>query len=334
MRKARKIWAAFLALMIALALVGGNIAAAQENTPAGKAEPAPTSQKVTEESKQADEADEETTGEDKPAPETQADQPELDLPPGALLPDLRTLPFDDLRLIVNVETGARTLRFSNRIVNAGLGPVELRGEREGNSGAFSVWQVIYGGEEPARVPVEGNFYYNQQHTHYHWDGFAAYEIWTVETSGSLSRAVLENDKVGFCLFDTRPVSSSWLDQNVEEELSIPLRRVYWNCNFNRQGISPGWVDVYRHNIAGQAIDVSALDDGVYALRAVVDPYGALVETDPTNNEALAYFALLGNDLHVLGEEFSLLEYFALLVDEGKIQIYETGKVLVEETVEE
>jgi hypothetical protein len=260
------------------------------------------------------------------------DPVEIGFPPGAALPDLQALPITDLILTVNPSTGVRELRFSNSVANTGHGPLELFGQYDEVKDTIVVTQHIYSDDETIIEPLDGSFYFSGEHMHWHWEDFAAYEIWAIETGGDLSRLVLAKDKVGFCLFDTQRVSSAWVEENVEGELVIAPRVFYSTCWLGRQGISVGWMDIYRNSLPGQAIDISDLKDGVYALRSVADPLDVIHELNNENNDTVLYFSLHGNELLVLGEEFSLLEYFAVLVDEGKIGI-ENGKVLVEEEEE-
>jgi hypothetical protein len=246
------------------------------------------------------------------------DLPVIDFAPDTMLPDLQTLPIVDLTLRVNPNTGARFLRFSNSIVNAGAGPLELHGVFDKQQNAVIVSQHISSGEEVIVEPLEGTFYFSGDHLHWHWEDFIAYEIWTVETGGDLSRKVLSNDKVGFCLYDTHPIGSDWIGQNVPGGLERAPRSVYTTCRYGRQGISVGWVDVYEHHLPGQALDISDLDDGIYALRSVANLYGRLHERNYDNNDTVLYFSIAGNDLMILGEEFSLMDYFARLVEEGVV----------------
>jgi hypothetical protein len=255
--------------------------------------------------------------------------PEIkEFPAGVTLPDLRTLPVTDLRLEVDATSGERVLRFSNSIANTGDGALELRGVMDEEINAIVVSQHILGLDDVLVEPLEGTFYFSGEHLHWHWEEFAAYEIWTVETGGELSRVVLPVDKLGFCLYDDRRVPSEWIEENIEGELEIAPQGVYRNCRFGRQGISAGWVDVYEFTLPGQAIDVTDLEDGVYALRSVADPEGILYELDSENNDTVLYFALHEDELMVLGEEFSLMDYFAQLVDAGHIEIID-GKVVQE-----
>jgi hypothetical protein len=61
-------------------------------------------------------------------------------------------------------------------------------------------------------------------------------------------------------------------------------------------MSPGWGDQYDADLDGQALDISGLLDGVYALRSIANVGGWLLETDYTNNSATIYLALDGNEV--------------------------------------
>jgi hypothetical protein len=263
------------------------------------------------------------------AAQTDIDDPsQVELPSDTALPDLQTLPITDLRLQVDTNTGERALRFSNSIVNAGEGPLELHGEYDEQADTIIVFQHIYSGDEVVIEPLEGTFYFSGEHLHWHWEDFIAYEIWTVETGGDLSRKVLSNDKVGFCLYDTHPIGSDWIEQHMTGKLERAPRAVYTTCRFGRQGLSVGWVDVYEHHLPGQALDISDLDDGIYALRSVANQDGVLHELNYENNDMVLYFALHEDQLIILSEEFSLMDYFGRLVEEGQIEIID-GKVVEE-----
>jgi hypothetical protein len=117
------------------------------------------------------------------------------------LPDLRTLPAYDLRLIQNDQNGARQLRFSNSIWNAGDGPLVLKGVYEPRDELADVFQVLYQDGEPAGEKQMGNFYFHEEHNHWHWDGFSLYEIWSIDEDGNLAELLSESGKVGYCIRD-------------------------------------------------------------------------------------------------------------------------------------
>ena len=151
------------------------------------------------------------------------------------------------------------------------------------------------------------------HAHFHWENFTAYEIWTVVEPRVLDQQVVSNKKVGFCLYDTRRASSEWLEKYIDFDTQVPDNRIYETCVVSRQGISPGWMDEYLYDLPGQALNINELEDGVYALRAVVDPNGSLHESNTKNNSAVAYFALSDGELTLLEQKLRMDEYYAPLV---------------------
>ena len=224
----------------------------------------------------------------------------------AYAPDLQTLPPFDLQLIVNQATGRRQLRFSNSVWNRGPGILELRGRQNLMDSAVSVTQQIYG---PGDSVVERSvvaFYFQDDHSHWHWPGFSVYEIWKVGPSGELVELVLTSDKVGFCMLDTSKITTEWLEAFSLTGMKTAERARYGQCSWQIQGISVGWVDTYASNIPGQVLEVTGLPDGVYALRSTVDPEGLLYELNRENNSALVYFSLEGERLEVI--ETDILHY--------------------------
>lgn len=223
---------------------------------------------------------------------------------GIDLPDLQAMLPTDLR--IDKETGNKQLRFSITFVNSGYGPMELRSQTDQSSGDFSVQQYLFGQDQMMVVDLEGAFTYSQSHGHTHWENFALYEIWTVTPAGELDQVMVAEDKVGFCLLDLDTVSGVWLSKNVRYELDILENPEYTGCGNTRQGISAGWVDTYESHLAGQALDIEGLNNGVYALRSTLDPVSVFHEADSENNSAVIYFVLHDNEICVMGEEFSLL----------------------------
>jgi hypothetical protein len=224
---------------------------------------------------------------------------------GVDLPDLQAMLPTDLQ--IDFSAGNKLLRFSITFVNSGHGPMELRSETDQSSGDHIVRQYLFGPDQLVVDELEGKFEFSQAHGHTHWQKFALYEIWTISPSGTLDRLLVSEDKVGFCLLDLETVNGVWLAQNVRNELNTQESAVYTNCDTIRQGISVGWLDTYKSHLAGQALDIDDLDDGVYALRSTLDPDGVFNETESGNNSALVYFLLHDDEVCVIGEEFSLFD---------------------------
>ncbi|RPI81020.1 MAG: hypothetical protein EHM41_21500 [Chloroflexi bacterium] len=117
--------------------------------------------------------------------------------------------------------------------------------------------------------------------------------------------------MGYCIFDTVPVSKDWLEEHGVQDLKISLEDEYTNCGVNLQGISVGWVDIYEYDLEGQALDISGFSDGVYALRSVTDPDRVLYEANPRNNSVTVYFLLQDDEVYVLGEHYTILDVFVV-----------------------
>ena len=115
-------------------------------------------------------------------------------------------------------------------------------------------------------PENGDFVFSECHAHYHFEGFADYEL--VDPGGD---TVAVGRKQAFCLVDSNRFSD---DPSVAETSR-------YSCAF--QGIQRGWSDVYSSALPCQFLDVTGIDPGAYTLRVEINRDGALEELDETNN---------------------------------------------------
>ena len=219
-----------------------------------------------------------------------------------LLPDLRTLPPDGLRLEIDRRNGIRLLRFANTIWNSGSGPLEMHGDRPRGADTVDVRQLIRFEDGQEIYYDAGQFHYHVEHGHWHWENFSLYQVWTVAPNGRLMDLAVYSDKVGYCLFDVSRYRGSFYTT-----IEAPRYRQYLECNPVRQGLSVGWTDTYRAHLPGQYVDISHLPDGLYALRSVVDPGGLILEENYANNAALVYFILQGESVTVVENPQEILE---------------------------
>lgn len=225
-------------------------------------------------------------------------------------PDLRALPPSELLPTVVPIDGAEhhVLRFTASIINAGPGPLEIRGDSDSASGRTLVYQRVY--DEPggvAEYPV-GTFVFHPAHNHWHFEHFAAYELWTRDAyeawlasgrqqglpswQGSKTTGQqLEGES--FCLRDSQPLP---------QVAAGPATRRYSDCAAAEQGLSVGWADVYPYFLPEQWIDLglAPLPDGEYVLRVVADPLNLLLESpekadpdreSPAANEGITTFSV-------------------------------------------
>jgi hypothetical protein len=236
--------------------------------------------------------------------------------PRLLYANLKTLKPQALRLDTETIDGEahQLLRFSNTVYNSGAGPVELMGRTVTTATGqekTKVYQRIYdaAGDRTTTEAV-GVFAYHPTHDHFHFGGFAEYQLWTRaeydrwvrsdRTEGSPRRADRLSSKITFCVMDT---------QKVLRKPGMPRYPVYDRCGRHLQGISSGWGDTYEYDLPDQWVDLGTtpLADGSYVLRSVADPENRFYEsknrTDDTReghraNAAETYFRVSGGTLTV------------------------------------
>ncbi len=205
-------------------------------------------------------------------------------------PQARTLRCPNLRIGPPTELyaerrGDRTLlRATSDVRSRGLGPIEVRGRRNGWR-SMSVRQRIYrkaGGhvDLPTRASLrftEVGAYFGGGYWKFHQ--LARFELWRVDGRHRLLRRVRTGPKLNYCLRDlerTRPGKRS------------PRHRHYPACNQNpyedrvRLGTSVGWSDIYPAPYHQQWIPVDGLR-GCFAFLMIVDPLDLLYESNERDN---------------------------------------------------
>ena len=107
------------------------------------------------------------------------------------------------------------------------------------------------------------------HAHYHFRNYASYELYPVNSDGSLG-SVIQAAKRGFCMIDVTPygTAKSWYYRNCGRPAipSLGLPPIAGN-----QGISVAWGDTYVKWLAGQYFVIDDVEPGRYLLRIVVNP---------------------------------------------------------------
>ena len=212
--------------------------------------------------------------------------------PGLLLPDLQTLPPEELYVAVDPDADTRELRFSTTVVNLGEGPLEMVGTYDPASNRTLATQRIRSVDLDGVVEeFVGDFVYHPSHSHWHFEDFTAFELWTYRPDGTLDEPVASSGNMTFCLMDTDRVSPA--------SAGAPANAAFGGCNRGVQGISVGWGDTYGAGLPGQELDVSDVPDGRYALRSAADPEDRILETDDTNNTVVMYVELTGDRIEPL-----------------------------------
>jgi hypothetical protein len=193
----------------------------------------------------------------------------------------------------------RRLRFESGLGSSGAGPVEVRPNRARPcpAGQHHATQVMYrdrdGDGAFARDTDTGTarrsagcMVFHPHHDHWHFEAAARYRLFHVEAPGE--EATVVRRKMSFCLRDSRPLPARF---------DVPTHRQHYGAcsRYSPQGISVGWVDVYRSFLAGQAIRMTPqMGDGTYCLHLTVDPRDLLRESDETDNTSVRQFAIRGD----------------------------------------
>ena len=216
---------------------------------------------------------------------TEPPTPTVEPGPPVLLPDLRSLDAFDFHF--SGAGSGRVLRFAAALANDGPGPLLLRPRLRGEGcppGRHPAVQRLHAdrnedGRYRRRVDdvapgatVVGCMLRHPGHDHWHFDAMARYSLRRTGETEPLA----ERRKVSFCLRDNRRVHG----------VGTTVRREHFGecTRRSRQGISPGWVDVYPYDLPGQSLPLPARLDGVQlCLDLEADPLDVLREVDETEN---------------------------------------------------
>ncbi len=204
---------------------------------------------------------------------------------GWLLPDLQTLPPRALRITTEAD-GIRRIRFSTTTANLGQGPLEMWGEYDASINRTRATQHIHTNSGVVVERHVGDFVYHEGHTHWHFEEFVEFELWSHQPDGALDQRLSTTGKMSFCILDNTRVD---LDLD-----GAPQAAQFGGCGQVQQGISVGWGDTYAATVSGQELDITGIPDGHYAIRSTADPVNRLLESDETNNSAIVYIELIGN----------------------------------------
>lgn len=208
--------------------------------------------------------------------------------PGVTLPNLspdvqtlqilRSFQYDEATQ--TVYEGPPTLYFDTWAMNLGTVPVQLKfGGLESPETAIAEQCISWRSAENHLcrefVPV-GGFSWHQEHAHFHFNEFAAYELRRLRPNGrvdySAKGLVSTNEKVSFCLIDSR---------RLRDDASST--GFYSTCTPTIEGISPGYADIYNSELAGQQLSLEGLVDGRYALVIKMDYLDHIHETNDDDN---------------------------------------------------
>jgi hypothetical protein len=200
-----------------------------------------------------------------------------------LLPNMDSRKAKGVRIVKS--SGRRHLLFSSTLVNRGVGPLEIV-PQPGNvcpAGKRDVAQAIYQDKnrdgryqrllEKHRVLRQaGCMEFHPSHNHWHVDASARYWL----TEPGVTKPIARHAKVSFCLRDTVQLPGT------------TRHAIYGACSRDaRQGITPGWGDIYQWFLPGQELVLPRhLPKGLYCLHQRADPRDLFRESDETDNDSV------------------------------------------------
>ncbi len=213
-----------------------------------------------------------------------------------LYPDLSDI-IPPSGISIAMVDGHRMFQYTHDTFNGGPGPLVIQPAYNAAAGVYEGTQQLFsvsGNTWTMRqqIPLAGAFIFHVEHGHFHFP-FAAYGLYTVGADGKPGTAVAISEKVGFCIAD-----SFIYDSTIPHAGDIGG---IGSCSdpTSRRGLDIGAVDEYDRTDDGQSINIDAVPNGQYWLRAVVDPNNFFAEANKANNETDVLVSITGTSVQVL-----------------------------------
>jgi Lysyl oxidase len=189
-------------------------------------------------------------------------------PPTQVLPDMRqSLPGD---VKVSQVDGTWLLGFSSKVANDGPGYLKITGNGigDGTMTADQIVQMTDGSSTTVSGIGQMAYVYSAGHQHWHLLDFERYELRDPDNPGD---TIVRDQKTGFCLANA--FTNDICGRNHPEFTTVS------------EVLAVGGTDTYLAYLEGQSIplDPATTPTGDYLLVNRVNPTGALLEADPSDN---------------------------------------------------
>ena len=168
----------------------------------------------------------------------------------------------------------------------------FRGIDDESMDAFQYF--LLDGQPVGKAPIgELEFHAGGGHNHWHFEEFTRYSMLDAE-----SNEILISGKQSWCLVNTDALDLTVPNANVlgyghDLGTSCGGPGALWI----REVLDVGWGDTYTQFQRGQAFDITDLPNGKYYVRVHVNPTGAMLESDTTNNVEDRLIRLRGTPGH-------------------------------------
>jgi hypothetical protein len=213
-------------------------------------------------------------------------------------PDLQVMIPTSVISVGHPTSKTRELRFTHITWNGGAGPLEIRPAYDATTGTAQGYQRLYtydasGTLTPVQdVPIVDPMVWVPP-ADYKFP-LSQFGLYAVAADGSVGAPVAMSPKIQFCMTE---------DYLVGGLPNTPPSVVYNPSNCSSPtgilGLSVGWGDQYDYTDFGENIDITAVPDGTYWLRAVANPYGYLQESNLANNVTDTKLTISGDVVTIL-----------------------------------
>ena len=207
--------------------------------------------------------------------------------------------------MANNPSVTRCLRFDNTIENVGQTDLKMRFKMDGTLTDPVIEQLVPRTDGTSSWREAGTFTFHAMHGHYHYEGFAHYQLYSVNfTKRTVTPLLQEGVKSGFCLEDTFIV---WWGRRGNGPMTVTFPDcdlpAYYDGDgvWGEMGITRGWADVYTWDLPDQYIPIDGLDDGLYVFETSADSSRLLKETNEADNTAWSLIRIRGTEVDVLAE---------------------------------
>jgi hypothetical protein len=214
------------------------------------------------------------------------------------LPDLHIfVPTDKISIGIDPNTGDRELRFTHITADIGSGPFEIDPHFNAATGTSTFTQAIY------RSNGSGGWTFD------HSVPLAAAGVWNppsdyafplthfvlqTYSNAQAGKTVATSPKIDYCITGDTELSGV---PNTPGQTFIPVS----DCTDPTKplGWSVGWGDEYDQTDSGQPIDLTGVPNGTYLLKATVDPYHVLAESNTANDVTDTELQISGDNVTVV-----------------------------------
>ena len=192
-------------------------------------------------------------------------------------------------LTVTSSQGRFKLGFTSSTDNIGIGPIWIRGVRDGRGRTMEATQLVTFGDGVRSLPRVGRMRFTISGSHRHWHllRFQSYEL---RHAGSYD-LVVRDRKSGFCLLDRWGRTRKPVRRTPRARFLGDCAQGHPEARRVEHGTSVGFTDRYPAHFHGQNLDVTGVRAGRYWLVHRANPFGRLRELDYANNDAAVLIRL-------------------------------------------